>query len=79
MAVMRKVCFLREDRGRYELDSTPGAEQLFAEQLALSLFFCAVNFTAIILLRVFKSSATAQEEPVRKQRRRLSLSASTAS
>ena len=57
--------------------SAPGTEQLFAEQLALFQFFCAVNFTSsatCILLRVFKSSATAQEELVRTQRRRLSLS-----
>ena len=58
------------------LDSAPGTEQL-SQSSWRSFFFCTVNFTSsttCILLRVFKSSATAQEELVRTQRRRLSLS-----
>ena len=59
------------------LDGAPGTEQLFAEQLALFLLLHCEWFTSsttCILLRVFKSSATAQEELVRTQRRCLSLS-----
>ena len=58
----------------YVLDSAP-AQSNFSQSSKRSFFFCPVTFTSsTILLRVSKSSAIPQEELLRTQRRRLSLS-----